>query len=41
MKLSHKKGHILLETDRIDDIKEFLSALGKKLSAFSPGKLKQ
>lgn len=39
MKLSHKKGHILLETDRIDDIKEFLSALGKKLVAFSPGKI--
>ena len=39
MKLSHRKGHILLETDSIDDIKEFLSALGKKLVAFSPGKI--
>lgn len=39
MKLSCKKGHILLETDSIDDIKEFLSALGKKLVAFSPEKI--
>ena len=39
MKLSCKKGHILLETDSVDDIKEFLSALGKKLAAFSSGKI--
>ena len=39
MKLSHKKGNILLETDSIDNIKEFLSTLGKKLAAFSPGKI--
>jgi fructose-1,6-bisphosphatase/inositol monophosphatase family enzyme len=38
MKLSCKKGHILLETDSLDDIKEFLSTLGKKLVAFSPEK---
>ena len=39
MKLSCKKGHILLETDSLDDIKEFLSTLGKKLFAFSPEKI--
>ena len=39
MKLSCKKGHTLLETDSIDDIKQFLSALGKKIVAFSPEKI--
>ena len=39
MKLSCKKGHILHETDSLDDIKEFLSTLGKKLVAFSPKKI--
>lgn len=39
MKLSCKKGHILLETDSLDDIKELLSILGKILVAFSPEKI--
>lgn len=39
MKHSCKKGDILLETDSLDDIKEFLGTLGKKLVAFSPEKI--
>jgi fructose-1,6-bisphosphatase/inositol monophosphatase family enzyme len=39
MKLSYRKGHILLEINYVDNIKEFLSTLGKKLVTFSPEKI--